>query len=259
VLNERQYRCENNHCYDLAREGYVNLLLANQKKSKDAGDSKEMIQARRRFLSQGYYDLLPTALVELVSAHLPAAQQACLLDVGCGDGYYTGYIQQRVADRCQFWGLDISKPGIIAAAKQFKEINFSVSSSYRLPLQDESVDAIIKIFAPGDEQEFHRTLKEQGIYISVVQGQRHLYALKEIIYPEPQEHSGDEELPAGFELVEKITRKGDIKIANNGDIKNLLMMTPYYWHLPRDVQEKMTTLKSLSTEIEFSIRVYRKQ
>ena len=43
TLKSKSYRCENNHSFDEAKEGYVNLLPVQYKHSKDPGDNKAMV------------------------------------------------------------------------------------------------------------------------------------------------------------------------------------------------------------------------
>ena len=68
--NDRTFKCEKNHQFDLAKEGYVNLMPAHHKRSKDPGDNKEMMQARRRFLEGNHYDPMRQAVVELCSNYI---------------------------------------------------------------------------------------------------------------------------------------------------------------------------------------------
>ncbi|BBI59951.1 hypothetical protein HSBAA_12570 [Vreelandella sulfidaeris] len=43
------WRCAAGHSFDIAKQGYVNLLPVQQKRSHDPGDSKAMVAARQRF------------------------------------------------------------------------------------------------------------------------------------------------------------------------------------------------------------------
>ena len=52
---ESRWLCPNGHSFDRAAAGYVHLLPANQKHSKDPGDDKSMVAARSAFLEKGYY------------------------------------------------------------------------------------------------------------------------------------------------------------------------------------------------------------
>ena len=93
---EKTYTCPNRHCYDISKEGYVNLLPANRKHAKDPGDDKGMTDARNRFLEGGYYSPLREQLCRLIVERRPET----LLDSGCGEGYYTaGICQQSSAEQ----------------------------------------------------------------------------------------------------------------------------------------------------------------
>jgi len=66
----RSYVCENNHNFDLSKQGYLNLLPVNKKKSKSPGDDEMMVKARREFLEQGFYDPLMNE-IKMVIEGLP--------------------------------------------------------------------------------------------------------------------------------------------------------------------------------------------
>lgn len=255
-LQQCHWCCANNHHFDVAREGYVNLLLAHQKKSKQAGDSKMMIQSRRQFLNNHYYDILPEKLSELLNRYL-LSRPFLLLDVGCGEGYYSAFIHKNQPE-CQIWGVDISKPAIAAAAKRYSDISFFVASSYRLPVNDQAVDVVVKNYAPADANEISRVLVPGGLYISVTPGASHLFGLKQLIYDTPKEHDETEAVPDGFEWLDQVVLRDSIEIDNNRDVSNLLAMTPYFWQLSESRHQAITALTTLNTEINFIINMYRK-
>lgn len=138
---DNHYSCPQRHQFDLAKEGYVNLLPVQFKRSRDPGDSAEMMQARRAFLDAGHYQPLREAIAERLRHYAPAD----LLDIGCGEGYYT-HAFATIASHS--WGLDVSKPAIRAAAKRYPQVSFCVASSQRLPFSDNSFDAVVRIYAP---------------------------------------------------------------------------------------------------------------
>ncbi len=253
---EKSWRCEAGHSFDIAREGYVNLLLSQHKKSKQAGDSKMMVQARRQFLNNHHYDVLPEGVVKALSEYAGDGGKS-LLDLGCGEGYYTGYIKHHLP-AYKVSGVDISKPAIAVAAKRYQEIEFFVASAYRLPVVDNSVDVAVKIYAPADSGEISRCVKSGGLYISVIPGKSHLYGLKSLIYDAPQQHDEEDEMPAGFCLQDRVVLADKMLLTSSQDITNLLAMTPYYWHLPPERQEAIAALTSLETDINFVINIYKK-
>ena len=150
--------CANNHHFDIAKEGYLNLLPVNAKNSKNPGDNKEMMNARRGFLNSDGYLPLAQKLTELIKSLLTEKKQAHLLDLGCGEGYYTNLIANSLPEETILSALDISKIAIRYAAKRNKKINFCVASAYDVPLSDNSLDILLRIYAPSLDSELHRLL-----------------------------------------------------------------------------------------------------
>ncbi len=77
--------CPQRHQFDVAKEGYINLLPVQHKRSRDPGDSAEMMQARRAFLDAGHYQPLRDAVINLLRERLDQSATA-ILDIGCGEG-----------------------------------------------------------------------------------------------------------------------------------------------------------------------------
>ena len=162
VRKEKAWRCENHHCFDVARSGYVNLLPPSAS-GKRHGDDKRMVAARTAFLSRGYYDHLIGAVA--VACAQAAGPDACVLDAGCGEGTYTRAIYDALAAKggCpQLLGADISAEAVRRAARQVPEGIFCAASTAHLPLAAESLDLIVNIFSPLMAEEFLRVLKPGG-------------------------------------------------------------------------------------------------
>jgi 23S rRNA (guanine745-N1)-methyltransferase len=261
VKVDNSYRCNEKHTYDIAKEGYVNLLLANQMKSKEPGDSKAMMIARSNFLNKGYFEKLVDNISKTLHNYFDLAQQNdyVVFDAGCGEGYYTDGIFKELVKETEvprIWGMDISKEAVRFAAKRNKNIGFCVGSIFHLPILDNSVDCIVNIFAPFKEEEFQRILKENGIIIKVTPGAQHLMGLKNALYDNPYEN--DERMPeiSCFEIVKSINVKYEIQIDNSEDIINMLKMTPYFWNTNISrVNDFIENTSELETELDFIISV----
>lgn len=247
------WKCVKGHSFDVAREGYVNLLLAQEKSSRDPGDSAEMIRARAAFLQAGHY----APLREAVSAMLAAIAPASLLDLGCGEGYYTQALATVAQETV---GLDISKPAIQHAAKRNRNVTWIVASGAHLPLADGMLDAITCLFTPLHVAEMQRTLRPGGHVIVVTPAPEHLWTLRERLFDEVQAHLPDKFLPAfndGFEFCEKEDVRFPLHLAQP-DLQRLLMMTPYAWKAKLDRRKAVEQLPGLDTAAAFRLMLLRR-
>ncbi|WP_295044555.1 putative RNA methyltransferase [Ruminococcus sp.] len=256
-LDGRTYKCINNHCFDCAKQGYVNLLQINKSKSKRHGDDKLMIEARTRFLNTNFYKPLCDLMCKLLKKYVP--QNASVLDAGCGDCYYTEKIEKALADRnASVVGVDISKSALIAAAKRSKRINLAVASVFSLPVGDLSCDAVLNVFSPFAPEEYARVLKSGGVLLRVIPLENHLFSLKKAIYDNPLKNPEESTEIDGFTLAESQELKYSIELKSNEQIESLFKMTPYYYKTSRTDQQKVEKLSTLQTEIEFCVLVYKK-
>ncbi len=246
-LSDKEAVCANEHRFDRASSGYLNLLLSQNKHTKSPGDSRDMVLSRRRFLDKGYYAPLRDTLVSKLKDLAPKS----ILDAGSGEGYYTAEFSQ-IADTV---GIDLSKDAILRASKRDKVGIYCVSSIFDLPVFDNSIDVITSVFAPYSPEEFYRVAKN---VVAVIPGERHLFGLKEVLYDKP--YLNDEkgyELP-GFELVSRDKVDFDIEVNGNEAIFDLFSMTPYFWRTPRDAVERLSIIDELDTPISFRILTYKK-
>lgn len=245
-LNQKSYVCENNHRFDLAKEGYLNLLPVQFKHSAEPGDNKQMMQARREFLEAGYYEPMAKAVAMMIDANQPKH----LLDLGCGEGYYSRKIEAFCINKMQLHGVDIAKFAIAAAAKKQPNARFTVASSNRLPYANQYFDFVLRVFAPSNDDELKRILKTSGFLLTVTPGPRHLWQLKEFIYAEVKEHTLENELPQGFERIDR--QRISYKIAPNPQQRiALLQMTPFAWRANESVQQAIKDVAELEIETDF--------
>lgn len=250
--------CSNNHTFDIAKSGYVNLLLSKQAGKNVHGDNKLMVRARRDFLSKGYYSRLLTGLSETVKRYF---KNSCtILDAGCGEGYYTNGVYEFLAAEnsdVNIYGVDISKIALEYAAKKCKDVKYAVGSIFNIPAANESCDILMTLFAPFCREEFERVLKKDGILIMVIPSERHLWGLKLAVYDTPYLNDVKDYVIKGFKLLEREKITYEMIIDNNQDIQNLFSMTPYYYKTGKKEQERLANLENLKTEAEFEILTYK--
>ncbi|QUM75839.1 23S rRNA (guanine(745)-N(1))-methyltransferase [Moritella sp. 24] len=255
---DKSLACEQRHQFDLAKEGYVNLLPVQNKKSKNPGDNKEMMQARREFLDQGFYQSLSDKVNSIAEQTLASVDTPNILDLGCGEGYYTHRLAQVMANAApQIAGLDISKSAIRYAAKRYKSISFCVASAYATPFADASQDLVTRIYAPSQDNELARIIKTDGYLLTVTPAAEHLFELKQKIYQTPEKHDMKIEEIAGFDVVEQQRLTDEITLTQAKDAKNLLEMTPLAWKMS-DEQKAVIYAADLTLTLDFNITLYKR-
>lgn len=259
---QNSYKCMNRHSFDIARQGYVNLLPSNQKSSRSPGDSGEMVQARRTFLARGYYEPLSDRIDELVINHLSGLEQNMhtVLDIGCGEGYYLSRLLDAASSKeisVDAYGLDISKDAVRTASSTIKKGNWLVGNSHHIPIKGGSFDCVLSVFSPIAGSEVVRLLKSSGLFIRVLPGPNHLIQMRRIIYPEvqisPEPDSG--ELYPGLVFKETVKVDYPIKLTT-AELNDLVRMTPHYWKTTKADKEALNRINELSVTVDMRILVY---
>ena len=245
-------RCGSGHSFDVARQGYVNLLPVQHKHSLQPGDTRQQVLARRAFLETGAY----TPIVEAVCALAGRYASGPVLDVGCGEGYYG--VQVAEALGTALTGLDISKEAVRCAAAKYKQAQWICGTAAHLPIADESVGLVMSMFALTMPEEFARVLKTGGIYLQVLAAEDHLLGLKGIIYPEvfKQEKNTVPQVP-GFALLESVPVRFAFT-AEGEQVKNLLSMTPHFWRISQEGAKRLGQTRQLHDTASCVVNVFRK-
>ena len=250
-------KCEKGHTFDLAKEGYCNLLLVQQKASLDPGDNKEMVESRRRFLAAGHFAPIAGKLTEQVRALKLDAPR--ILDAGCGEGYYTAELK-RALPNAELAGIDISKWAVKAAAKSHKEIAWAVASSKQLPFAPASFDLVLCLFGFPFWESFQSVLKPSGRVLLVDPAPAHLLELRERIYDNVKEtdlSSIDGALKAGFRLESEEQLDFMVTLEGGSAIADLLAMTPHGYRIKADARTALVELPRLTTRASVVFRWLR--
>jgi 23S rRNA (guanine745-N1)-methyltransferase len=255
----KYYACQQQHHFDVAKEGYINLLPVQHKASLEPGDNKQMMLARREFLESGHYAKMAQAVANSIAANLPNNQTLHFLDLGCGEGYYSRMMASLLTGQIPLalHGVDIAKFAIAAAAKKQAAASFVVASANRLPYIDQYFDGVMQVFAPSNAQELNRVLKPSGYLLTVTPGPRHLWQLKEFIYTDVREHALEPALANGF--VRLATERIQYHInPNRAQRLALLQMTPFAWRVNQDAQQRIQALEELEIEVDFCVALTQK-
>jgi len=249
---ERQYCCENNHSFDIARQGHVNLLVVQQKKSLNPGDTREQVLSRRAFLEAGFYEPIANALCETA---LELGAGGPILDVGCGEGYYSTNLAEAL--NAELTGLDISKEAVRCAAAKYKNATWLCGTAAHLPVADHSAGVLTSLFALTMPEEFKRVLKSDGYYFQVLAAQDHLLGLKSVIYPELKLKEKDSvpDLP-GFELVKSVPIRFTFTVEGE-QVQNLLSMTPHVYRISKEGAQRLAATEELTDTASAVLNVYR--
>ena len=228
--------------------------MDNRSAKKHHGDDKLMVRSRTEFLNAGYYEPLKKHIIQTARGYL--YPESNVVDAGCGEGYYTSALQEETG--CQVLGIDLSKEALRAAAKRNGSLLLAVSGASSIPVPDESIHLVLSIFAPCFPDEFSRVLMPDGILLRAVPTENHLWGLKAAVYEKPYWNPPPDTALDHFDFLYASTLSYQIELDNNEMIQNLFRMTPYYYKTGKEDQAKLQELKSLTTEIGFSVQVFRK-
>ncbi len=247
--------CNGGHTFDRSRFGYYNLLLGAS--GGVHGDNKEMVLARREFLSRGFYDPLANRVADICDGLCEINSK--ILDIGCGEGYYTSVIADKCKQKCvKIACFDISKDAIKETAKKKCADDYAVASAYHMPVSDGSFDVVFNAFSPLAKEEIHRSLKVGGHFVMVIPAEEHLFGLKKAIYDTPYKNEVADTALEGFSLVGKEELKYELELNTASDIRALFMMTPYAYRTNEKGRERVLSLESLKTFAHFIVLTYRK-
>ncbi|MZF85320.1 putative RNA methyltransferase [Streptomyces sp. SID5643] len=255
ALGDRALSCPAGHSFDIAKQGYVNLL---PRATKLRADTKEMVEARDAFLSAGHYDPVMDALVDLARRTADPAVPGCIVDIGGGTGHYHAKVMDAFPD-VEGLLLDISKYAVRRAAKAHPRIAAAVTDAWQtLPLQDDAAAVVINTFAPRNGPELHRILHPCGVLLVVTPAPDHLqeligtFGLMQV--DEGKESRLAEQLAPHFSAVatEQLVRTMALDYQA---LAQLIGMGPNAWH--RDSRQDYETMQRLPvpSQVTLSVRL----
>ena len=259
VQTNHPWLCDNGHSFDVAKQGYVNLLPVQFKNSLQPGDDKAMVQAREAFLNAGFYAPLIKAISADIQSHRAASSVRAIYDAGCGEGYYLRQLSALLDDpNISYQGNDIAKNAVLRAAKQAQQHaliqhQYVVASSFHLPLKSNQIDVLLQVFAPLDTAEALRVLNTGGLWYQVVPNQSHLQEFKAQLYDTVTPHAP--EPLADVPLLKEIDVAFVLDLTS-AQKSQLFAMTPYA-HSANASKRALCIDDPSSVTIDFKIYVYQ--
>jgi len=218
-----------------------------------------MVTARRDFLDRGYF--LPVREAVLAAALPRLPDGSVVLDVGCGEGWYTAGLAEaleRRGVRAELYGVDISRDALKMAAARRKDLRLAAASAARLPLEDGAADLMLNLFSPLEAAEYRRVLRAGGVLLRAVPLERHLWSLKAAVYDRPYENDVPDPALEGFVLKESRDIETVIRLETQEDVRNLFRMTPYWYKTGAADQAKLERIERLDTELAVRLLTYEK-
>lgn len=254
--------CLNNHCFDISKRGYVNLLL----KSSKYKYYKEMFESRYIICKMGFFDPLIESIVCLIYNNISNSDSnnisyTRILDAGCGEGYHLSQVMKKLQKKqdihFQGVGIDISKEGIQIAAKNYKDIIWCVADIAKIPFMDKKFDIVLNILSPSNYSEFNRITRSEGVLIKVVPNSGYLKELRNTLYQRT-----NRELYSNEKVIEHFNRNFEImdtqKVLYNvsvsrEELSHLIKMTPLRWGVAEERIRKVLDSKIHKITVDFSI------
>jgi 23S rRNA (guanine745-N1)-methyltransferase len=255
-------RCAAGHSFDVARAGYSNLLVVQHKASRDPGDSKDMVAARRRFLEGGHFAPIAERVFDTVQGCMAAAALN-VADAGCGEGYYLDRLA-KLADASPepgslaLAGFDVSKWAVKAAARRKAPVTWLVANNRRPPFLAGSVDLMLCLFGFPVWEGFVQVQKPGSRVLLVDPAADHLLELREIIYPTvtrspPPPLAAAQ--AAGYALEREDGLRFSVTLEGAEVIRDLVAMTPHAHRLAQAGRDALAGLTTLTVTVDVALRL----
>lgn len=220
-------QCENNHNFDIMKKGNLFLLNTNNYKLSTIYNMK-LFKSRREFIENKFYDSVYKYIAEKINSY--KFNNINILDLGCGEGIHSKYIQEKISCNNIIYGLDYSKDAISMATDYIQNGNvYFVADINNIPLINSSIDIVIDFLSPYNTLEINRVLKDEGYFIKIVPGNDYLKELREAFTMNAYEKKEEvkENILKNFDIISE-TEINEVKKINNKDLYNLINMTPMH-------------------------------
>lgn len=255
TIDKNSMVCINNHCFDISKKGYVNLLNSNTKTIYN----KELFESRHEIYNSKVYDNLTEEIKYIIHNYTLAKNINYILDAGCGEGYFLNklYEAKNINNRYKLIGIDIAKEGISIATRGENKVIWCISDLSNLPFKDNVFDVILNILSPANYKEFTRVLSDDGIIVKIIPESNYLKEIRTSIQGNIKNNDyNNKNIVAVFKkhlnvvYENRINYKTDVSLLN---LMNLVKMTPLTSTL--DEEEILNLMKSGILNVTIDLRV----
>ncbi|MBP1968466.1 23S rRNA (guanine745-N1)-methyltransferase [Virgibacillus natechei] len=264
VSESKSLTCSRNHTFDFTKQGYLNLAT-NQMKTKY---SRELFEARRKLMTEAdFFDPLIQFISTVINEHSGNKKdEIAVLDTGCGEGSHLSTICDRLSSdfkkEVMGVGIDISKEGILTAAKNYSDKIWSVADLTNTPFQNGTFDVILNILSPSNYEEFNRLLNTNGLVVKVVPQSDYLKELREGLFddPEKQRYTNAETVKRfneNFHFVDHSRLRYTVNL-DNPFIQALVQMTPLSWAATNEQVNSFLEKDSAEITVDLDILIGKK-
>lgn len=252
-----QFVCEQDHSFDVSRQGYVNLAPQAHVTKYD----RSLFEARKVMMTSGFFQPVLDKLTTFIENHISTIQTPKMLDAGSGEGSHLAYLTANLETQVAGVGIDLAKEGVLAAARDYPGNSWLVSDLANCPFQDRAFDVLLNILSPANYKEFTRVLKEDGLFIKIVPENGYLKQLRAVFYDdEVKEKEGNPvaSVASHFKDVktERITYDFPLdKVL----LESLIHMTPLTWGTSAEKIARAKVSKIPFVTVDFTIIIGKNQ
>lgn len=263
ITDQQSFICPNNHTFDIARQGYLNLLTRHVQTNYH----RELFEARREVIvASGLFDMFNKKITNIINDQIASQQEITIIDMGSGEGSHLHTISHTLTTQFDKnitrIGIDISKEGILEAAKSYADTIWLVADLAKPPLNDQICDLMLNILSPSNYGVFNRILKPDGIVVKVVPRQNYLRELREYFHKDSEREDYSNAKTVGhfkrhFKLVDQsvIHYTKTLELAA---LKALVKMTPLTWHASKEKVKQFLANEKGKITIDLEVLVGKK-
>ncbi|GGP59630.1 SAM-dependent methyltransferase [Shewanella algicola] len=253
--------CDNKHHFDKHAQGYWPLL--SNSKTKPQVLSRQQMRGRHFLLESGLFAPLITQLQTRLLSVINASSDKAFehLDYQCANGYYLRQLVPVVAEAgvaCEHWGITDAENAIFAAAKAQTPAKLILAALKKLPFATQSMDVVTVFDSLLKGKECIRVLKDDGRILMLQPGVRHLWQIKQQVYPDLVEKPLQLNLPNELEIESQQQVSFTQSVAGEQAL-TLLEMSVFGWRANDELKHKIKATAISELEFDWQIITLKKR